>query len=174
MTTQNPQKRRSLSWIVVVILAVVLAALVTRSKIGVGTPTVSAAMSEAKLSEARGNLAVLASKAAKHFQSTGTLCASASKTVPDDLAAVKGKAYTSWPTEWSIDAEQKKGFACLEFALPTAQYFQYSYQATDAGFTLQARGDLDGNGKASLFELRGTVDGKEVKLAPLKEENPLE
>ena len=52
------------------------------------------------------------------------------------------------------------GWTCLKFAMTDAQYYSYDHVSnkklgTDASYTASARGDLDGNGNQSLFELTG-------------------
>jgi type IV pilus assembly protein PilA len=52
------------------------------------------------------------------------------------------------------------GWACLKFSLVDPQYYSYKHETnsgtgTAATYTASAIGDLDGNGKTSLFELTG-------------------
>ncbi len=51
----------------------------------------------------------------------------------------------------------KDPWVCLKFNIMEAQFYQYSYSAggtgTGASYTAQALGDLDGNGKQSVFSL---------------------
>jgi type IV pilus assembly protein PilA len=59
---------------------------------------------------------------------------------------------------------------CLNFSLNQPQFYQYDYTSSGAGstndakYTATATGDLDGNGTASLFTLKGkVVDGEATR-----------
>jgi hypothetical protein len=78
--------------------------------------------------------------------------------------------------------DQMTGWRCLKFEMSSPQYYQYVYRQGGQykgparggpnpgpdGFEISAEGDLDGNGKTSLFTLTGTIDKKkqEVKISP--------
>lgn len=110
-----------------------------------------------KPSEAMEGVGEIAKRAAQAFERDGQLCPTASSPVPATLAAVSGRAYRSRPEEWLVDAPQRAGFACLQFSLAKEQRYQYAYTATQEAFEVTARGDVDGNGRTSLFVLRGAV-----------------
>ena len=75
------------------------------------------------------------------------------------------------------------GWKCLKFSMPGSQYFQYDYRRGGGykgparggpnpgkdGFEISAEGDLDGDGKTSLFTITGAVDRttNSVKLGKL-------
>ena len=91
-------------------------------------------------------------------------------------AEIKAKKYQSEPTEW-------KSWGCLHFSMNDPQYYQYDYvsaggPAKDTTFQCQAAGDLDGDGKGSLFTMDGKIQEDSSKiltatLAPnLKEDQP--
>ena len=141
----------------------------------------------AKTVEARQALGVIARDAAAAYerQETGAvahrLCPSASRSVPSSIASVTAKKYLSSPSEWQVDAPSHAGFACLGFEMNAPQYYMYSYEAQGRGspgdgFEATAAGDLDGNGKSSLFTITGKVgaDGA-LAIAPnLVERDPTE
>jgi hypothetical protein len=83
----------------------------------------------------------------------------------------RGVKYQSSPDDW-------KSWSAIHFALTEPQYFQYEVVAAKDGKTAEiiARGDLDGNGKASLFRLKIELDPKtgEIKAVGHNEEEPLE
>ncbi len=108
------------------------------------------------------------------------LCASASKTVPANASDIAAKKYMSMPTEWTSDPPDT-GFTCLRFIMDAPQYYMYGYSRTGKGsaegdsFTATARGDLDGDGVLSRFELTGKVQSHAVVVAPnVTETNPTE
>jgi type IV pilus assembly protein PilA len=109
------------------------------------------------------------------------LCASATVSVPDSIAKVRGSKYQSVPSDWELDAARDAGFACLKFSMSLPQYFLYAYKAhgasaPDDGFQAVADGDLDGDGTTSQFSLEGRIGPTgELLLAPsLLENNPEE
>jgi hypothetical protein len=75
------------------------------------------------------------------------------------------------------------GWKCLKFEMSGAQYYQYDYRRGGGykgparggpnpgrdGFEISAEGDLDGDGKTSLFTIAGSVDRKtnSVKVGKL-------
>jgi hypothetical protein len=95
--------------------------------------------------------------------------------VPADASAIRGKSYQSAaaPDDWGR-GDAGVGFPCLWVRAPEPQFFQYSYTATNAGFTVTAHGDLNGDGVLSTFEMDGTIKGRTVSLSRLRETNPLE
>jgi len=145
-------------------------------------------IANAKMAEARNSLAQIGRDAVTAYEggnalpagrSGRALCGSASRSVPVNIAAVTGKKYQSTENDWEVDAPRRAGFACLRFSLSQPQYYVYSYKAHGSsaggdGFEATAQGDLDADGKASLFKLVGSVDSSgALKLAPaLIEQDP--
>jgi type IV pilus assembly protein PilA len=145
-------------------------------------------VTNAKTTEARNALGQIAKDAATGYEkdsmaggvlTTGTsaatsrqLCASASASVPAASTSIAGSKYLSKPVEWNVDAAGNSGFACLKFAIDQPQYYMYSYStqgSASAGdsFTATARGDLNGDGVLSLFQITGTINSKFVlNIAP--------
>ena len=139
----------------------------------------------ARAAEARNALGVIAKDAATAYANESpwndgarvvwrhALCRSASASVPAaGVAAVRGKAYASTPSEWEVDAPTRSGFACLRYAMDEPQYYVYSYTAVGSfemgdSFTAVANGDLDGDGRTSTFALTGTVtSGESLHIGP--------
>jgi hypothetical protein len=83
----------------------------------------------------------------------------------------RGVKYQSSPDDW-------KGWSTIHFALTEPQYFQYEVVAAKDGKTAEiiARGDLDGNGKQSLFRLKIELNPKtgEITAVGHNEQEPLE
>lgn len=83
----------------------------------------------------------------------------------------RGVKYQSSPDDW-------KAWAPIHFALTEPQYYQYEVVAAKDGKTAEilARGDLDGDGKASLFRIKVQLDPKTAQLTAVDhtEEEPLE
>jgi hypothetical protein len=73
--------------------------------------------------------------------------------------------------DWNA-GDDKTGWKCLKFSLSQEMYFQYSYNVGGGykgparggpdpgpnGFEVAAEGDLDGDGKTSLFTMTGIID----------------
>ncbi len=98
------------------------------------------------------------------------LCQSASP-VPSSFVNVKGSVYQSAPDEWS--GTSTSGWTCLKVQRSSVQRYQYGYdigapltEGSRASFTAWARGDLDGDGRAGWFKLRGRQVGQEIYVAP--------
>lgn len=91
------------------------------------------------------------------------LCPSASHPVPSSLSQIRGVKYMSSPGDWNGDSAKNAGFYCLKFEMSMPQYYQYDYKITGSGtklgdtFTVDAKGDLDGDGVTSSFSLTGTI-----------------
>ena len=113
-----------------------------------------------------------------------TMCASATKPVPNTGTVPAAQKYQSQKSEWEVDkataSAPAKGFACLKYEMQAAQYYMYNYTATgtnadDDTFKATAEGDLDGNGTTSKFTLNAKIKEGRLLLAPnLDELNPEE
>jgi len=114
-----------------------------------------------------------------------SLCTNPGQPVPNLIASVTGQKYQSSQAagaDWNFDqATAGKGFACLNFTMDAPQYYQYTFATltpTAAGGTFKATatGDLNGDGKTSLFELDGIIQpSMTFSLAPnIQETNPEE
>jgi type IV pilus assembly protein PilA len=145
-------------------------------------------IANAKRAEARNALGQIAKDAAMAFDrepASGAalhrLCPSASRSVPDSVVKVSAKKYLSSAAEWQVDAARHAGFACLGFSMAAPQYYVYTYKAhgwgaAGDGFEATAVGDLNGDGRTSLFKINGTVtSGGVIDVAPnLFEQDPEE
>jgi type IV pilus assembly protein PilA len=148
-------------------------------------------IAHAKTAEARNSIAQIAKDAVAAYESqTGTartgpaartLCASASRPVPESARYIRGAKYQSAAGDWSIDAPRNAGFACLKFSLDQPQYYMYSYSASARSsgrdsFEAKANGDLNGDGVLSTFSLTGHIQpGGAIEVDPnLVETNPEE
>ncbi len=83
--------------------------------------------------------------------------------------------------DWQT-GDAKAGWKCLKFSLSQEMYYQYTYTVGGGykgparggpdpgpnGFEVAAEGDLDGDGKTSLFTMTGTIDPStgSLELAP--------
>jgi type IV pilus assembly protein PilA len=145
-------------------------------------------ITNAKTTEARNALGQIAKDAATGYEkdsmgggvlglstsavASRQLCASASASVPAASTSIAGRKYQSKPADWNIDAAGNSGFACLKFSIDQPQYYMYSYSAQGSSsvgdsFTATARGDLNGDGVLSLFQLTATINSKyALNIAP--------
>ncbi len=199
MKRENSKGFTLVELMITVAIVGVLAAL---ASYGVGTYVKSARTAEARANVgrmakdaaaayARGDMAGTVLKAKASVVDLNRLCVTASKTVPQQAAKVKGKKYQSNPSEWVADAKTAgKGFSCLRFSVTSPQYFIYRYKTSTTNvansgnvnvtFDAIAQGDLDGDGKLSEIKLSGKVvkvgkAGKELFVAPtFVETNPTE
>ena len=115
-----------------------------------------------KTVEAPNTVGALGRDAAAAFENDRKLCGSASARVP--VLVPHGTRYQSMITDWTRDEAGNAGFACLRFEMQVPQYYQYDYQSAGTSFTATARGDLDADGKESLFQLTGVVVGEAVRV----------
>jgi hypothetical protein len=77
---------------------------------------------------------------------------------------------------WEADGGNGAGWHALAFALEDPHYFKYRFiggccRGTDcatAGFTAQAVGDLDCDGRLEVYERTGRVVGEEVVATPMR------
>ncbi|OJY31149.1 MAG: hypothetical protein BGO98_45565 [Myxococcales bacterium 68-20] len=129
-------------------------------------------MANAKTGEARNAIGQLAKAAVASYEeerimnellapgtagtkSAHVICATASKTVPGDIADVGNKKYQSSveaTKDWAI-GDQMTGWPCLKFSLTEPQYFLYGYEASTAAganaFAAYAQADFKGSGGAT-------------------------
>lgn len=165
---QPPQNQSSGSqaWIVV---AVILGGIVVFGGIlsVLAISGVRKYLQNAKMAEALNTVGAIGRDASASFEadSPPTLCARASKPVPELVTMIAGKKYQSSSADWTRDATANAGFACLHFEMAMPQYYQYDYDTTGSasrqtpgdGIRAIAKGDLDGDGHTSTFILTGRV-----------------
>jgi type II secretory pathway pseudopilin PulG len=129
-------------------------------------------IANAKRAEVMSSLGQLAKDAVTAYEESGAngqprhLCASASKSVPADRAAISGKKYQSSAADWATDKDRDAGFACLKFEMTMPQYYEYEYVSDAQGFTVRAHGDLNGNGVYSTYEIHGRITDDRVVVDP--------
>ncbi len=67
----------------------------------------------------------------------------------------------------SVDWHTIEAFTTLGFSIDEPHYYQYRYESEGRGanarFVVIARGDLDGDGKYSRFEMEGYIEDWEVR-----------
>jgi type IV pilus assembly protein PilA len=125
----------------------------------------------AKTAEARETIAEIAARLiAYSMEARDHRFPRSAPSVPKQIPA--GIKYTSTRADW-----QHKSWTAIEFSREGGQYYSYEYETSKDGkrATVRARGDLDGDGVQSLFELDLTADGGEARTTPtLRETNPTE
>jgi len=155
-----PKKSNAL---VIIIVLIVVGGLGLLIAVPMAIYGVRRYLQSAKTSEAKNTLGAIGKAAVAAYERDKALCPSASEAVPK--APPSGRKYQSTDTDWQRDAAGKGGFACLKFSMQNPQYYSYSYTATDAGFIVTARGDLDADGNFSELTLEGKVQNGTAKLA---------
>jgi len=129
----------------------------------------------AKVAEARVSLRQVGVLAKAAYERDHRLCKSATAAVPESASSIRGTKYQSASGDWTRDASQNAGFACLGFSLTMPQYFQYTYASTSDRFVAEAQGDLNGDGTRSTFRIEGRVVGGDLIVPPtVMEIDPLE
>lgn len=176
-----PQARKSgfPTW-AIILIAVAGALLVFLPIVAVlGIYGVRRYIANAKQAEARNALGQIAKDAAAAYEAeslgpggaaTHRLCPGASRSVPSSLSWVSGKKYQSSVADWNTDCASDRGFCCLKFSMDMPQYYMYAYGSTPTTFTGKANGDLDGDGIASTFTIRGELVGGALQIASSLEE----
>jgi hypothetical protein len=177
-----PAPRTGVARSIVTVLTTVAVSILMLGAFGVlGMVGLRKYLSGAKSCEVRNTLGQLAKDATAAYEGSQPapaategrrrVCPSASRPVPTDTSSIRGKTYTSSASEWEIDKPADAGFACLGFALTQPQFYQYRYEATPTSFLAVGRGDLNADGRLSMFALRGTVEDGHIVLAPSLEES---
>jgi len=120
-------------------------------------------LKHAKTAEATRSLAAVETGARQQYQRETSYLGSPDKYVhtfcpntgPTPSAVPVASKVMVPPSEWNSD-----GWTCLKFSMNDPQFYSYAHAqnglvGVDASYTASARGDLDGNGTQSLFELTG-------------------
>ena len=143
---------------------------------GLGVYATRRYLQEAKSAEARIVMGQIAKLYAVSLQEPS---AAGKRPLPKKLASLpavpatvpRGAKYQSSADDW-------KAWAPIHFSLTEPQYYQYEVVAAKDGKTAEifARGDLDGDGKTSLYRLKIQLDPKTAQLTAVdhSEEEPLE
>ncbi len=137
-------------------------------------------LASSKTSEAKYAIGAISRGAINAYEINGKLCKSA-QPVPQ-AGPPSGRKYQPNLVAGQDfqTGDEKSGWKCLKFAMTQPHYYQYFYNAGGNylgpkhgavdpgpnGFEAAAIGDLDGDGKTSVFILSGKVDPqtKRVKL----------
>jgi type IV pilus assembly protein PilA len=178
----QPRKSGFPTWAIVLIGVIGALFIVLPIMAVLGIYGVRKYLANAKQAEAMNALGQIAKDAAAAYEAdhpgpggpiSHRLCPSASRSVPGSLSMVSGMKYQSSTADWKADCGSDRGFCCLKFSMEVPQYYMYSYGATATEFTGRANGDLNGDGIASTFTIRGAVVGSNLQIAPnIEERNP--
>ena len=106
-------------------------------------------MRKAKTAEAEMYVDGCFQAAAAYFTETGELPPSSQWTPEQSPSSEKYKADAE---QWNVAPWKNLGFLVFE-----DHYYQYRFVSDGNGFSCKARGDLDGDGITSLFELSATI-----------------
>jgi type IV pilus assembly protein PilA len=181
VATGGPATRRGFTLIELMLVIAIVGVLSTLGVVGVRRYVYHAKTAEArngvtqistcaKISYERESMAATITQVAGSTPVVHNLCTDASTPVPASLSSVSGKKYQSAPIEWEADGSGVgKGFTCLRFSMSDPQYYQYHYVGStgSAGtFTAIVRGDLDGDGVPSAYEMNGVVRNGAVFVSP--------
>jgi hypothetical protein len=127
----------------------------------------------AKTAEATESLKTIAASAAAAYDASADdahpgdrrFPPSSPRSVPPDLASVRGKRYQSSANDWAWSPWKE-----LDFSIPQPQFYAYSFASGGRGAqghaTAMAQGDLDGNGKGSMFTITVTPDATLHAIVP--------
>src|SRR5262249_12364426 len=125
----------------------------------------------AKMGEARETIASIAKSEVEAWRNTPRAQRKLVSFPPVPPEAPHGEKYGSAPADWNA-------WAPLHFSLDHPQYFQYKVVAAKDGkhADVVGQGDLDGNGKTSLFKVALSEDPKDgsLQVSPIEEQDPEE
>jgi len=107
-----------------------------------------------------------------------SLCQTGAANAGVPAAPPAGAKYQSTKLDWSpvADVTSNLGWPCLKFEMTQPQYYSYKYAsdstATTTGsiFSATANGDLNGDGVASTFQIKGEILSGRLRVAPTIEE----
>jgi len=148
-------------------------------------------LASAKTSEAKNNIGAIARAAADAYEREGAASELAGGPAKHRLCgrAFAVPAAVPKATKYQPDTAEGKdfnagdatgGWKCLKFSVTTPIYYQYEYHAGGGykgpsrggpdpgkdGFEVSAEGDLNGDGKTSLFTQVGRIENGHIKLDP--------
>ena len=141
----------------------------------IGTYAVRKYLAHAKSAEARFTIGRIAESYINYWN--GKNAAPSAKRRLIALPAVPREVPRA--TKYQTTASDWKAWEPIKFTMEEPQYYQYEVRATSGGTAVEilARGDLNGDGKTSLFKLQLNVDPKSRVLAvasSLEETDPTE
>lgn len=131
---------------------------------------------DAKVAEARSTIANIARAYAATLQESPV--AGKRRAAKKLVSLPKVPASVPRGAKYQTSADEWKAWSAIHFALTDPQYFQYEVVAAKDGRTAEilARGDLNGDGKTSLFRVKIELDPKTGAITAVdhSEEAPLE
>ena len=146
---------------------------------------------EPKIAEAREQLDSLVDDSVNRCMSlAGAAVVDSGVTPPTslDCYAGPGGRCVPMPADGSFDMDRpgrysvalwddSEAWSALGFAMDRAHFFHYRYRSSRSDgcrFTVQAFGDLDGDGVFSTYARTGVVDGEGTELSELTVDRPYE
>lgn len=156
----------------------------------IAIPAFMGYMRRSKTSEASANLKAMFTGAASYYAeehwatrtvpTTGAVAASAYCNVAGQVAGAAPSA-----SKQVIDFTALNSFNAIGMSISDPVYYQYEISSTGAGcghvaadplYTFQARGDLDGDGVTSLFEIQVAANNQNIPMRTpgIYRENELE
>lgn len=143
-----------------------IGAAILGSLLAVAVPAFSRDLHASRLVEPVDGLARIGAAAVSY--------AEASRQFPDSAPLTpavppRGTNDVDQPGTWDAPTWKALGFRPSGEGVPHAYSFSFESTQGGAAFVAQSRGDLDGDGVLSLFEIRGSmprVDGEKPAVAP--------
>lgn len=138
-----------------------------RNAVGQIAKDAQASFEREKISDNAGGGNILAAGTASAV--LRSLCATSSM-VPAAQSDITQKKYQSSAADWN-HGSGTSSWKCLKYSMEQPQYYQYQYLAPDVTgtsgqFTINAIGDLDGNGSTSNFQMFGSVQAGILRTSP--------
>lgn len=136
------------------------------SLLAVAVPAFSRDLHASHFVEPTDGLARLGASAVAYCEANGHFPESAPLT---PSAPPRGKKEADPPGTWDGPTWRALGFRPSAEGVPHLYAFSFESTAGGAGFVAQARGDLDGDGVLSTFEIRGSAgrnEGEKPAVAP--------
>lgn len=156
MTENSKQKSKKTIWIIGCVALAVGCIPCTGITAAVAIPSFINYVKRSKTSEARANLASIYAGLEGYYAANGSLPPSAPPT-----RAVPGPEMVIFPVG------SHPTWTALGFEPRDPQYYSYELEThPDGTFVIRARGDLDGDGVLSVFELAGRPGPAGLERAP--------
>jgi len=133
------------------------------SLLAVAVPAFVREMHASRFVEPTDGLARLAASAVAYADENGGKLPASAPLTP--ASPPRGKKEADPPGTWEHPTWKAVAFRPAPDGVPHA--YSFAFEAQPAGFVAQARGDLDGDGVLSTFEVRGHVrPGEKAAVAP--------
>lgn len=123
----------------------------------VAIPTFAREVHASRFAEPEAGLARLGAQAVAYAEATGRFPESAPLT---PASPPRGKKEVDPPGTWDAPTWRALDFRATPEGVPHA--YAFLFESTGTGFAARARGDLDGDGVLSTFEIRGAVRPNEA------------